>query len=137
MERTVNEEIIGRGWVFPPRIDSRGSIALTDERSEIEQAMIIILATSPGSRVMRPIFGCRLHELVFAPNNPQTIALARRYVEEALGRWEPRIRVTNVEIHPAPHDHSCLLIEIQYEVKANRDSRSLVHPFYLIPEEPQ
>jgi phage baseplate assembly protein W len=135
MERTVNEEIIGRGWVFPPRIDSRGSIALTDEHSEIEQAMVIILATPPGSRVMRPTFGCRLHELVFAPNNPQTVAQARRYVEEALGRWEPRIRVNDVEVHPDSQDPSRLLIEIHYEVKANRDPRSLVHPFYLIPEE--
>jgi hypothetical protein len=27
------------------------------------------------------------------------------------------------------------MIEIAYEVKANHDRRSLVYPFYLIPEE--
>ncbi len=36
---------------------------------------------------MRPTFGCRLHELIFAPNNNSTAVQARRYVEDALGMW--------------------------------------------------
>lgn len=129
------DDIIGRGWAFPPDIDAQGGLALTSERSEIEQAILIILTTSLGQRVMRPEFGCRLQELVFAPNDNQTAAQARRFVEEALGRWEPRIEVINVEARPDPDDGSRLLIEIAYEVKATHDQRSLVHPFYLIPSE--
>jgi phage baseplate assembly protein W len=129
------EEIVGKGWAFPPRIDPQGGIALTTERSELDQAIGIILSTSPGQRVMRPNFGCRLHELVFAPNNSQTAAQARQYVEEALGMWEPRIRVISVNVRPDPEDYARLLIEVQYEVKVTHDQRSLVHPFYLIPEE--
>ncbi len=131
----MSVEIIGRGWVFPPRIDPQGGIALTSERSELDQAIQIVLTTAPGQRVMRPAFGCRLHELVFAPNNSQTAAQARRFVEEALGMWEPRITVRRVSVQPHPADHSCMLIEIYYEVKATNDQRSLVYPFYLIPEE--
>ncbi len=129
------DDIIGRGWAFPPDIDAQGGLALTSERSEIEQAILIILTTSLGQRVMRPEFGCRLQELVFAPNDNQTAAQARRFVEEALGRWEPRIELVNVEARPDPDDGSRLLIEIAYEVKATHDQRSLVHPFYLIPSE--
>ncbi len=129
------ETIIGRGWAFPPQLDAQGGIALTSERNEIEQAIGIILSTSPGQRVMRPLFGCRLHELVFAPNNSHTAAIACRYVEEALGMWEPRIIVREVLAYPHPNEASRLLIEIQYEVKAIHDRRSLVHPFYLIPGE--
>jgi uncharacterized protein len=135
MEYKMREEIVGRGWAFPLQIDARGGFALTNERSEIEQAILIILATCPGARVMRPTFGCRLHELVFAPNNSQTAAQACRYVEEALGMWEPRIQVTNVEVRADSAAEGRLLIEISYEVKATHDPRSLVHPFYLIPEE--
>ena len=130
-------EIVGRGWSFPPRVDPQGGIALTNERSELNEALNIILSTSPGQRVMRPTFGCRLHELVFAPNNSYTAAQARRYVEEALGMWEPRIHVMQVEVGPDPRDHSRLLIEIEYEIKATHDRRSLVYPFYLIPQEPE
>jgi len=129
------EDIIGRGWAFPPRVDPQGRLALTNERDEIDQSIQIILSTSPGQRVMRPTFGCRLHELVFAPNNSHTAAQARRYVEEALGMWEPRIHVTKVDISPDSQDTSRLLIEIEYKLKVNHDKRSLVYPFYIIPEE--
>ncbi len=129
------EDIIGKGWAFPPKLDQQGGLALTTERDELDQSIQIILGTSPGQRVMRPTFGCRLHELVFAPNNSSTAAQARRYVEEALGMWEPRIHVTKVEIGPDSQDTSRLLIEIEYKIKVNHDKRSLVYPFYIIPEE--
>ena len=129
------DEIVGRGWVFPPRIGAQGGIALTHEHSEIDQAIYIILSTSPGERVMRPTFGCRLHELVFAPNNSHTAARARRYVEEALGMWEPRIRVLQVDVTQDADADNTLVIGIRYEIKATHDQRSLVYPFYLIPEE--
>ena len=131
----MSKDIVGRGWSFPPKIGPQGGLALTSGLSELDQAVEIILTTSPGQRVMRPGFGCRLQELVFLPNNSQTAAQARRYVEEALGMWEPRIRVVNVEAGPDPDNPSRLLIEIEYEVKSTHDRRSLVHPFYLIPEE--
>jgi len=128
-------DIIGSGWAFPPTTSAQGGIALTNETSELDQAILIILATPPGQRVMRTTFGCRLHELVFAPNDSNTAAQARRFVEDALGMWEPRIRVTEVRVGPDPGAANRLLIEIEYQVKATHDRRSLVHPFYLIPEE--
>ena len=131
----MTNEIIGRGWAFPPQIGAQGGIALTSRRKEIEQAINIILSTSPGERVMRPTFGCRLHDIVFAPNNSHTAAQAQRYVQEALGMWEPRINVLNVNIRQDREQANCLIIEIEYEIKASHDQRSLVYPFYLIPEE--
>jgi phage baseplate assembly protein W len=127
------QEIIGRGWSFPPKIDHQGRLSLTNERSELQQSILVILSTSPGQRVMRPTFGCRLQELVFQPNNNHTIARVRRYVEESLGMWEPRINVKDVRVKPDSQDNSKLLIDIEFEVKSTRDRRSLVYPFYLIP----
>jgi predicted component of type VI protein secretion system len=49
--------------------------------------------------------------------------------------WEPRIRVVRVEARPDPDEHTRLMIEIEYQVKTSHDRRSLVYPFYLIPEE--
>ncbi len=131
----LNQDIIGRGWAFPLKTDEQGGIALTSERNELEQAIRIILGTPIGQRVMRPTFGSRLHELVFAPNNSQTAAQARRFVEEALGMWEPRVRVTDVEVYPHREQNNYLVIEIRYEIKVTHDKRSLVYPFYLIPDE--
>ncbi|MEZ4661663.1 MAG: GPW/gp25 family protein [Caldilineaceae bacterium] len=130
----MTKDIIGRGWSFPPQIDALGGIRLTTAEEEIQQSIRIILSTAPGERVMRPAFGSRLHELVFEPNNEETFAQARRIVREALGMWEPRINLTNVFVsHSA--GGSVLLITLEYEIKSTRDLRTLVYPFYLIPEE--
>ncbi len=133
----MNNPIIGRGWHFPPMLDERGIVALTGDENEIEQSIRIIMETAPGQRVMRPEFGCRIHELVFAPNNATTAGLAIRYEKEALGQWEPRITVRRVDVLPDPDEAARLVISIEYQVNARHDMRSLVYPFYLIPEETQ
>lgn len=128
-------DVIGRGWQFPPRIGRRGGIGLIGGETEIEQAILIILRTAPGQRMMRPEFGCELHDLVFMPNNSDTASKVKRAVRQALGRWEPRINVVDVGVRPDPDDAARLLIDIQYRIKATHDRRSLVYPFYLLPEE--
>jgi len=131
----MDHDIVGKGWQFPPRLGRRGGSGLVGGEAEIEQAILIILHTAPGQRVMRPEFGCELHELVFMPNNSATASRVERAVHQALGRWEPRINVLDVEAAPDPDDLSRLLIDIHYRIKATHDRRSLVYPFYLIPEE--
>ncbi len=125
-------ELIGRGWAFPPQLDARGAVALTSDESEIQQAIYIILSTAPGERVMRPEFGCRIFEYIFAPANDATAAMVAAEVESALNRWEPRIEIQEVVVTPSPNSYGILLIEVQYIIKATRDERSLVFPFYLM-----
>lgn len=131
----VFTDIIGTGWRFPIGVDGRGGIALSRYTDEIEEAIQIVLSTPVGYRVMRPEFGCRITELVFAPINASTIAAVNRYVIEALGYWEPRIDVVDVQAMPDPDLPSCLLIYVSYSVKATHDERALVYPFYTIPGE--
>ena len=131
----MSEDIIGRGWAFPPHLDHRGRIATVTGEQDIEEAIRIILSTSPGQRVMRPEFGCRLNEIVFAPNNAQTTAQAEQFVRLALARWEPRIQLEQVAALPDAEDPARLLIQVRYSIRATHSRRSLVYPFYLIPEE--
>ena len=128
-------DFLGVGWAFPVGVDARGRIALARQERDIEEAIRIILLTPKGQRVMRPEFGCQIHDLMFAPNDATTAGLAAYYVEEALGMWEPRIHVKEVNARPDPENQGRLIIDISYEVKATHDSRSLVFPFYRIPEE--
>lgn len=129
------KSIVGRGWAFPVHVDPQGGIALTSERDEIVEAIRVIIMTAPGQRVMRPNFGCRIHELLFAPNDIETATLAELYVEEALKMWEPRIEVMEIKAGPDPDYDNTLAITIEYRIKATKDRRSLVYPFYLIPGE--
>ena len=92
---------------------------------DIEEAMLMILLTPKGQRVMRPEFGCEIHDLVFAPNDATTAGMAAHYVEEALTMWEPRIQVLDVDANPDPEVDGRLLVTIQYEIKATYDRRAL------------
>jgi hypothetical protein len=130
-------ELVGRGWTYPVAPRRGGRISLSAGYADIDESIALILGTSLGERVMRPNFGCRIHELVFAPVTGETTSLAQRYVEEALGWWEPRIDVVEIDVRPDPQeaDLGKLLIYIVYRVKSTKDERALVYPFYLIREE--
>jgi hypothetical protein len=67
--------------------------------------------------------------------NRETFGQVVRFVEDALEMWEPRIIVIDVAVNPDPNQHGRVLIDIQYQLRATSDKRSLVFPFYLIPEE--
>ena len=128
-------DVVGSGWAFPPTVDARGRIALARQERDVEEAIRMILLTPIGQRVMRPEFGCRIHDLIFAPNEATTTGLARYYVQDALEMWEPRIDVTEVLVMPDPLNTGRLLIEIRYVIKSTHDERALVFPFYRIPGE--
>jgi phage baseplate assembly protein W len=132
---TRNREFIGQGWAFPLQISQQGGFALAKGVNDIEQAIRIVLGTIPGERMMRPEFGCRVHELVFAPDNASTRKLAAYFVEEALKRWEPRIEVKEIEATSDPAHDGALMIEIRYQVKDTYEPRSIVYPFFLEGEE--
>ena len=40
----MSNPIIGRGWNFPPMLDDRGIVALTNDVDEIQQANAIVAA---------------------------------------------------------------------------------------------
>ena len=130
-----SREFLGQGLAFPLQFNPRGQIALATGERDIEQAIALILSTMPGERVMRPTFGCRAWELMFAPVNSETGSLMSHYVTDALRFWEPRIEVNSVEAFRDPADDGALLVEIEYTVKATHDPRSIVYPFFIVAEE--
>ena len=126
--------LVGRGWSFPPQLNDRNRVSTVDYDANIRRSIYIIVNTVPGERVMRPDFGCRIHELIFDPTNQETAATAERYVREALTRWEPRIKIQQLLVTPGATERGELMVRISYQIKANYDAHSLVFPFYLTPE---
>jgi phage baseplate assembly protein W len=133
---TTTEDFIGAGWAFPVSTDATGSIALVVREREIEQAIWLILGTSPGERPMRPEFGCRISDYIFAAADVGTAGMLAYEVRRALDRWEPRIDVVDVSVTFDQVDLGRLYIHVQYVIRATNDPRNLVFPFYVIPAEP-
>lgn len=128
--KTKQQEFLGRGIAFPFQLTAANRLRLTTGEEDIEQSIRVILGTSPGERLMRPEFGCRIYELVFAPYDAGTEGLIIRYVEEALARWEPRIEVQQIDIEP-PTAEGQLQVRIEYTIRTTHSIRSIVYPFYL------
>ncbi len=84
------------------RVAPTGAVEMVDEHAAVRQAVLLLLSTQPGERVMRPEYGCELHRLTFSPNDDTTAGLAIHYVRRALERWEPRIRAAPGGRGPQP-----------------------------------
>ena len=134
---TSNRRFLGTGWRFPVDVDRTGTVSLSHHDDNIRDSIFIILGTAPGERVMRLDFGCNVHDLVFSPNNATTCALAAHYCEEALRKWEPRIKAVNAKARSSVDEPNKILIEIEYTVVSTNNKRNVVYPFYLQTSEEQ
>src|SRR5262245_33709375 len=125
-------DFLGRGWRFPVARDGEaGRFSVVEYEESVDEAIQIILSTALGERVMRPSFGCGIHDLVFAPNSAATRGMAEHHVREALMRWEPRIDVLEVKAVTSGGQDEELLIGIRYRVRLTDNRFNLVYPFYL------
>lgn len=67
----------------------------------IRQSIADILTTRIGSRVMRREYGSQLVDLIDQPGNPATRLLAYAAIAMAVMRWEPRVRLSRVQLSGA------------------------------------
>ena len=130
-----NRDHLGKGWRFPVSVNLTGGVSSSAFEENVRQSIFIILGTAPGERVMRPDFGCRIHDLMFAPNNDVTSVRAAYYCEEAIYKYEPRIEEVEVQARPNSVEPNRLDVRIEYVIAGKNDKRNLVFPFYLKSEE--
>lgn len=121
---------LGVGWSFPVTVDATGAVLTAQYEESVRQAIWTILGTSKGERVMRPDFGCGIHDLVFEVNSASTAGRVAQEVQKALLLQEPRIDVLDIDVQ-AGDSPEILLISIEYEVRATNNVFNLVYPFYL------
>lgn len=109
------------------RISSTGGIEMVAERAAVRQAILLLLTTHPGERVMRPDYGCNLQQLIFSPNDATTHGLAIHYVRQALEQWEPRIDILRLDAASNQGDPGRMDIMLEYRVRktAQRDNLNL------------
>lgn len=126
------KEFLGKGWSFPVGVDSStGTIRVSEFQQDIKEAIWIILSTTKGERVMRPEFGCGIHDYVFSSLSTTNIGMMESTVREALVKWEPRIKVLGVSAEQDSSQPGKLVINIEYVIRATNNRYNLVYPFYL------
>jgi phage baseplate assembly protein W len=125
------KDFLGVGWKYPVTTDVNGKIAISRYEEDIQEAILIILLTAKGERLMRPDFGCGVNDYVFSSINSLNISRIENEVREALTLFEPRIEVLDIKTDQKEADNGKLMIEINYKVRATNTRFNLVYPFYL------
>ncbi|MCO4744013.1 MAG: GPW/gp25 family protein [Proteobacteria bacterium] len=96
---------------------------MSEYEENIRQCVSVILGTKPGERQMLPEFGCRIHELMFAPNTAATASSISYHVRRALARWEPRIEVSGVDAFPDANGH--MRVTVKYTIRSTESEHDL------------
>jgi phage baseplate assembly protein W len=108
-----------------------GQVAMVDGIGAIRQALMLLLSTVPGERLLRPDYGSYLHRLLFANNDQTAAGLAIHYVRQAVRRWEPRVSIIDIDAAVDPEIDSQLNITLTYRVRATVSTETLVYPLDL------
>lgn len=123
---------LGRGWKFPIQVDGQnGKVLVSEYEEDIKEAIHIIIMTRKGERVMRPDFGCDIHDHLFDVIDYTMLKQMEAKVQNALVYWEPRI--TDIEVTAeANFEHENLVdVHIAYVVRTTNNPFNLVYPFYI------
>ena len=116
------------------RVSTRGGVEMVEGGASVRQAILLLLSTPPGERLMRPHYGCNLRSLVFSPNDDTTAGLAMHYVRQAIERWEPRIDVVRLDATRSPALPGLLEIYLEYRVRATQQTERLAYAFDVAGE---
>ena len=141
---TTDYPQVGSGWAFPPRwersgIDATGAggaagpvaLVTNDGAEHVGEALVLLLRTMIGSRVMRPDLGAGVDRYVFEPRTSEACHRLADDVRRALVLGEPRVIVDAVEAVPAGEAGDRVDVTIEFRIDRHRRPTSLVVPFYL------
>lgn len=131
MDQT-GKEFLGRGWSFPIQVSpDHGNFNSVAYEEDIKQSIYIILSTSKGERLMRPDFGCGIHDLVFDAITISLITNVQNAVTQALREYEARIDVLKVDVDASKATEGRLIINLDYRDRTTNQRDNLVYPFYF------
>lgn len=121
---------LGTGWAFPPAFSpGGGEVEMVSGVEDVHQALRILFATNVGERPMLRAFGSELASLVFAPVSQSLITRLQSTVRSAIERFEPRVRLLEVEVTPDPQTPGTLTIRLDYEIPSVSSRFNMVFPF--------
>lgn len=120
---TMANELLGFGAIRPFRRDGKSDWAAAGGEALVRSSVGQVLGTmaasefTQGELPFRTEFGSLLHLLKHQKNDAVLQELARVHVVDALKRWEPRVRVTSVQVtRERQNGENVLSIRVRYDV---------------------
>jgi len=80
-------------------IESDGSVRILEGEDVINQSIKMILATTPGERVMNPEFGSNLKRYLFEPMTEEVAEDMEDTIYDDISTFEPRVEVGSATVN--------------------------------------
>lgn len=126
---TNEEKFIGRGLVFPIKLDNEGRPATATGFPLLESDLRILLSWPAFERYMLAEYGSRAFELLEQPNDAVTQQVMRRFTIDTITQWEKRVKL--VTVTTLANDLGTLIaMGITYKIINTNLQNSFVFPFY-------
>ena len=128
----MNRDYLGRGWSFPPNfVRMPPGVTMLEEEADVASSLAILLGTTPGERIMQPLYGCNLSELVFESLDTRMKTLMVDKVESAILYYEPRVTLESVSLDDSQEVEGVVIIGVVYRVKTTNSRFNFVYPYYI------
>jgi phage baseplate assembly protein W len=125
-------DFLGRGWSFPPDFTlPMAGVAMLEDDADVASSLQILLSTTPGERVMQPLYGCNMSELVFESVDTRIKTLMADKIQSAILYFEPRVTLQSVTLDDSRITDGVVLIQVIYVVKTTNSRFNFVYPYYV------
>ena len=123
---------LGIGWSFPPTFNKESSdVKMVSDETDIKESLEIYFNTKLGERIMRPNYGCVIHEHIFDKIDESILNILSFELTQNIGQIEPRIIIEKIEIKQSSIENGELQISIQYKIISSNVRDNIVFPFYI------
>lgn len=112
-----------------PIILSNGSHTLTESIDSIKASIKLIISWPLRTRQFNGEFGSRIFEVLEEPSDDILISLVRRFIIDAIAKWESRVELISLDIHKSEPQN--LNISLVYRVKELDIQDSLFYTYYI------
>jgi hypothetical protein len=129
----LNTDTLGRTVAFPLQVDPRtGRLKPAEGEAAVTQAILILVGTLLGERVMREDEGVLLSKLLFSDiDSAQAIVPAQ--LADAVSAQEPRVTAVRATAGVREGEPGVLYVELSWTFRLTNRQGSLIYPFYLDP----
>ena len=116
------------GFAFPFQKGSTGFPAQATDNNLIQQALVQLVMTGRGERVMRPDVGSGAYGFVFASTGAALATLLQQEIRNVITKYEPRVVLQNVRVvtnDATQMNPSTVVVTITYIVVLNQTQQQV------------
>ena len=93
-------------------------VVVSKDASAIKQAIVNLLLTNKGERLMNPTYGSDIRSYLFEPLDYGTAAQIKANIRSTIDRFEPRISISDIKCIPNFNDNG-FDVEMTYIIRGS------------------